>query len=210
MLVHEQRLTALELARRAVAAGVIERPEQTFMLLADELDAFVAAVGGGGGGGGGALGAALADREQRYLALFDYEPPFVIVGEPPPLAEWARRSEATAAPALAPGETIQGVGGCPGTARGTARVVLDPSDPSQLGPGDVLVAPITDPAWTPLFVAAEAVVVDVGAELSHAIIVARELGIPAVVSVTGATRSIPEGALLEVDGTAGEVRVLEA
>jgi pyruvate,water dikinase len=72
----------------------------------------------------------------------------------------------------------------------------------------VLVAPITDPSWTPLFVAAEAVVVDVGAQMSHAVIVARELGIPAVVSVTGATERIPDGALLEVDGNAGVVRVL--
>jgi len=89
-------------------------------------------------------------------------------------------------------------------------VVVDPLDPRGLAPGDVLVAPITDPSWTPLFVPAEAVVVDVGAEMSHAIIVARELGIPAVVSVTGATRSIPDGALLEVDGDTGVVKVLEA
>jgi pyruvate,water dikinase len=108
------------------------------------------------------------------------------------------------------GATLSGIAGCPGVARGRARVVLDPLDPRGLAPGDVLGAPITDPAWTPLFVAAEAVVVDVGAELSHAIIVARELGIPAVVSVTGATRSISDGAVLEVDGNAGVVRVLEA
>ena len=108
------------------------------------------------------------------------------------------------------GGSLTGIAGCPGVARGRARVVLDPLDPRGLGPGDVLVAPITDPSWTPLFVAAEAVVVDVGAEMSHAIIVARELGIPAVVSVTGATRSIPDGAMLEVDGDNGVVKVLEA
>jgi alkanesulfonate monooxygenase SsuD/methylene tetrahydromethanopterin reductase-like flavin-dependent oxidoreductase (luciferase family) len=68
--------------------------------------------------------------------------------------------------------------------------VLDPADPSALEPGDVLIAPITDPAWTPLFVPAAAVVVDVGAQVSHAVIVSRELGIPCVVSVTGATRRI--------------------
>ena len=77
-----------------------------------------------------------------------------------------------------------------------------------LAPGDVLVAPITDPAWTPLFLSAEAVVVDVGAAMSHAVIVSRELGIPCVVSVTGATTSIPDGAEIEVDGTTGTVRVL--
>jgi pyruvate,water dikinase len=89
-------------------------------------------------------------------------------------------------------------------------VILDPSDPGALEPGDVLVAPITDPSWTPLFVPSCAVVVDVGAQLSHAIIVSRELGIPCVVSVTGATQKIPDGALVSVDGTAGTVTVLDA
>ena len=104
---------------------------------------------------------------------------------------------------------LTGIAGCPGVAKGRAHVVLDPSDPRQLGAGDVLVAPITDPSWTPLFLAAEAVVVDVGATMSHAVIVSRELGIPCVVSAVGATRSIPDGALIEVDGNAGTVRIVE-
>ncbi|GIR38097.1 MAG: hypothetical protein CM15mP49_34820 [Actinomycetota bacterium] len=61
--------------------------------------------------------------------------------------------------------------GCTGSAEGTARVILDSNDPTSLQPGDILVAPLTDPSWTPLFVPAAAVVVDVGAPLSHAIIV---------------------------------------
>jgi pyruvate,water dikinase len=209
MLVHEQRLAALELARRGVAAGLLDRPEQIFMLLADELDGYVAALGKAEAGAGDAkLGAMLADREEQYLALFDYEPPFVIAGGPPPLSEWARRSQTARAATLTVGEAIQGVGGGPGTARGTARVVLDPSDPSQLGPGDVLVAPITDPSWTPLFLPAAAVVVEVGSPFSHAAIVSRELGIPCVVSAGGATQRIPDGALVEVDGTTGTVTVI--
>jgi pyruvate,water dikinase len=68
---------------------------------------------------------------------------------------------------------------------------------------------MTDPAWTPLFVAAGAVVVNVGAPLSHAIIVSRELGIPCVVSVNQATARIPDGALVEVNGDTGTVTVLE-
>jgi pyruvate,water dikinase len=87
--------------------------------------------------------------------------------------------------------------------------VLDSHDPTALAPGDILVAPITDPSWTPLFVPAEGVVVDVGAPLSHAIIVSRELGIPCVVSATDATKRIPDGALIEVDGTTGVVTVIE-
>ena len=99
--------------------------------------------------------------------------------------------------------------GCPGVATGRARVILDAADPSALDPGDVLVAPFTDPAWTPLFVPAAAVVVDVGAQLSHAVIVSRELGIPCAVSVKDATRRIPDGALVRVDGDAGTVTLLE-
>jgi len=98
--------------------------------------------------------------------------------------------------------------GCPGVARGRARVVLDSHDPTALEPGDVLIAPITDPSWTPLFVPAAGVIVDVGAPLSHAIIVSRELGIPCVVSVTDATRRIPDGALVEVNGDTGTVTVI--
>ena len=93
-------------------------------------------------------------------------------------------------------------------AEGRARVILDSHDPTALEPGDILVAPITDPSWTPLFVPAAGVVVDVGALQSHAIIVSRELGIPCVVSATGATRAIPDGAMVRVDGSTGTVTVL--
>jgi pyruvate,water dikinase len=104
---------------------------------------------------------------------------------------------------------LKGIAGCPGVARGRARVVLDPSDPRGLGPGEILVAPITDPSWTPLFVPADGVIVEVGAQMSHAVIVSRELGIPAVVSVTGATQALRDGALVEVDGDRGTVTVIE-
>ena len=87
-------------------------------------------------------------------------------------------------------------------------MILDSNDPAALEPGDILVAPITDPSWTPLFVPAAAVVVDVGAPLSHAIIVSRELGIPCVISATDGTRRIPDGAMIRVDGGTGEVTVL--
>ena len=107
----------------------------------------------------------------------------------PPLATWPARS--THGQALGAGDTLAGLPGCPGAVEGVARVMLDPSDPTALEPGDVLVAPITDPSWTPLFVPAAAVVVDVGALQSHAVIVSRELGIPCVVSATGATKAHP-------------------
>ena len=99
--------------------------------------------------------------------------------------------------------------GCPGVHRGRGRVILEPSEPGALDPGDILVAPMTDPAWTPLFVTAGAVVVDVGAALSHAIIVSRELGIPCVVSATDATKRIVDGSRIQVDGDTGTVTILE-
>jgi pyruvate,water dikinase len=135
-------------------------------------------------------------------------PDFVFVDEPSDPMTWALRTD-DAPDALVGGESIQGFPGCPGVSEGRARVILDSHDPTALQPGDVLVAPITDPSWTPLFVPAAGVVVDVGAALSHAIIVSRELGIPCVVSATDATRRIPDGALVRVDGSSGMVTVLE-
>ncbi len=127
----------------------------------------------------------------------------VLVRGPHP-ASPIRGSCAPSPPHRAPfAGTLHGIGVCGGVASGPARVILDPADPRDIQPGDVLVAPITDPAWTPLFLSAAAVVVDVGAQQSHAAIVARELGIPAVVSVTGASHTIVDGTWLDVDGDRG-------
>ena len=127
-------------------------------------------------------------------------PPFWFEGEIPPPSTWptSRRAGATSTPTP---RTIIGIGVCPGVATGTARVVTDPAEPGALEPGDILVAPITDPAWTPLFLAVAGVVVDVGAQQSHAAIIARELGIPAVVSASGASHTIADGTIITVDGT---------
>jgi pyruvate,water dikinase len=107
------------------------------------------------------------------------------------------------------GEEIAGVAAAPGIVIGLARVITDPSDPRGFEPGEVLVAAITDPAWTPLFLSAGAVVVEIGAPMSHAMIVCRELGVPCVAGVLGASRRIKDGMLLEVNGGTGTVTVLE-
>jgi pyruvate,water dikinase len=86
-------------------------------------------------------------------------------------------------------------------------VVGDPASCEALEPGEVLVAPITDAAWTPLFLVAGAAVVDVGALNSHAVVVCRELGIPAVISVEGGTRRLRDGMVITVDGDRGTVTV---
>jgi len=94
-----------------------------------------------------------------------------------------------------------------GTVRGRARVVHTPDEAGELEPGDILVAPQTDPSWTPLFVVAGAVVVNVGAANSHAMIVSRELGIPCLAGLEGATQRIPDGAIVTVDGSLGTVTI---
>jgi rifampicin phosphotransferase len=200
-IVHEVRMVFRELARRHAATGALADPADVFMLLEEEVEAFIVAPS--------SFTDTLAERAATWHRLWELEPPYFIVGGVvPPLTRWARRGEATAPPAAA-GDVIHGVAGCPGVVTGRARIVTDPSDPGELEPGDILVAPLTDPAWTPLFMAVAGAVIDVGGQISHAIIVSRELGLPCVVSATGATARILEGSLIEVDGQRGTVTVLE-
>jgi phosphoenolpyruvate synthase/pyruvate phosphate dikinase len=106
------------------------------------------------------------------------------------------------------GEVLQGGPGAPGVVTGTARIVLDPADAPDLEPGDILVAPTTDPSWVPLFLSVGGVVTNVGAVGSHAAIVSRELGVPCAVSVVHATDRIPDGATITIDGSTGTVTIL--
>lgn len=103
------------------------------------------------------------------------------------------------------GMFIKGVATSPGRVSGIARVLHSPEEFSQMQPGEVLVASITTPAWTPLFAMASAVVTDVGGPLSHGSIVAREYGIPAVLGTGVATKRIHSGQAITVDGSAGVV-----
>jgi phosphoenolpyruvate synthase/pyruvate phosphate dikinase len=120
---------------------------------------------------------------------------------------WERRPE-VGDPALGEGRVLLGQCASPGRYEGIARVILDPSVDEALRPGEVLVAPYTDPGWTPLFLTAGAAVVEVGSYLSHAGTVAREFGMPCLVDVADCTRRIQTGDRLEVDADGGRVRVL--
>ncbi|MBI2766747.1 MAG: phosphoenolpyruvate-utilizing protein [Chloroflexi bacterium] len=200
-VIEESRVAIWEIGRRAVARGAIDQPNDICFLFEDELRAMTE-------GKLGELRGLIEPRKRYHEWLLTLEPPFIINGPPPPNTTWPKRSDRVVE-AVTAGQVLQGMPGCPGLARGRARVVLSPADPTILEPGDILIAPMTDPAWTPLFVPSAGVVVDVGAALSHAIIVSRELGIPCVVSVTGASQRIPDGALIEVDGDAGTVRIIE-
>lgn len=99
---------------------------------------------------------------------------------------------------------LSGIGVCGGEVTGTARVVFDPND-ADLEDGDILVCPTTDPSWTPLFMLADALVIDTGGVMSHGAIVARELGVTCVINSKHGTRDIPDGVQITVDGTSGRV-----
>ena len=149
----------------------------------------------------------IAERKRTYQMLVDRIPPFLFEGDVAPLETWKLRAGGDEVQGQK-GDILEGIGGSPGRVVGRARIVLDTANPDVLEPGDILVAPITDPSWTPLFLAAAGVVVDVGAVMSHSVIVSRDLGIPCVVSVTDATRIIPDGAMVEIDGDTGTVTIL--
>lgn len=107
------------------------------------------------------------------------------------------------------GEQLRGIGGSSGEALGKVCVVTGPDEFYKLGKGDVLVCKYTDPEWTPLFTLAAAVVSDTGGSLSHAAIVAREYGIPAVLGTGNATGLLKDGDRVLVDGKKGVVRKIE-
>jgi pyruvate,water dikinase len=125
----------------------------------------------------------------------------------PPLRLASERGGDGAVALGADGDVRRGTGCYPGIVRGRARVILDPRDAS-LEPGEILVAERTDPGWVMLFPAARGLLVERGSLLSHSAIVARELGLPAVVSIDGLTSWLQTGDEVELDGRTGEVRRL--
>jgi phosphohistidine swiveling domain-containing protein len=145
------------------------------------------------------LRSAAAERRARLAADAQRSPPFVMTsdGEVPTLA--ARTD--------IPANALSGTAASSGVVEGPARVVLDPAR-EVLQRGEILVAPHTDPGWTPLFVHAAGLVTEVGGLMTHGSVVAREYGIPAVVSVSGATQRIVTGQRIRVDGTRGFVELL--
>jgi rifampicin phosphotransferase len=105
-----------------------------------------------------------------------------------------------------PGDLV-GTPASAGTATAPARIILDPVG-AHLEPGEILVAPSTDPGWTPLFLTAGGLVMEMGGPNSHGAVVAREYGIPAVVGVADATSRLRTGELVTVDGAAGLVHTV--
>lgn len=179
-----------ELGRRLVAAGVIDDARDVYHLRFEELEAIT---------DGGALPASV---RQRYRPLV--------------LARAAKRNELEGVPLLdtallfrdrrrAAGVLVSGTPASRGRAEGPVRIIRGPDEFGRLRSGDVLVCPYTNPSWTPLFQRAAAVVVDLGGLGSHAAIVAREYGIPAVMGTGTGTGILAEGQRVIVDGSAGTV-----
>lgn len=197
-ILHEARLPVWVLANRHVQQGHLGRPEDLTMLREDELDSFIEAPQ--------QWIETIAERWEWFEELAELEPPFFINGEIPPASTWPKKADPDIQPAQS-GDSLKGIPACGGTATGTARIINSPEEADSLEPGEVLVAPITDPGWTPIFTSAAAVVVNVGSTMSHAAIVSRELGIPCVLGVRRATKRITNGATITVDGTSGTVTV---
>jgi pyruvate,water dikinase len=199
-LVEEARAPLRELGRRLVNQGLLPRLEHLFLVTDDEADAFVANPAAHAG--------LIAERAALLEVLMSKEPPFVFEGDPPPLSAYKDRGSRKVELAQA-GAELKGIGVSPGRYTGRARVITSLAADSDLEPGEVIVAVATDASWGPLFLAAGAVVVEIGSAISHAAIISRELGIPAAVSVAGATRRIRDGTIITVDGNTGNVIVHE-
>lgn len=183
------RRVSLEFGRRLTGAGVLDAPEEVFHLRLAELERIngqlppppeLAAE----------LRAAMLRRRQERARLEDT--PFV---DPRLFPHSAPQGD----------ELLRGMPGSSGIAEGPARIVRDASEFDKLVAGEVLVAPYTNPSWTPLFQRAVAVIVDSGSPASHAAIVAREYGIPAVMGTLTGTRTLRDGQRVRVDGNLGAV-----
>ncbi len=188
------RHSLLALGARMVEAGTLGRADDIFFLEYGELPALVA-------GEARDWRSLTASRRTEHERLEKLSPPPVVLGE------WDEGSGPwTVASSV---RVLKGISVSAGVARGRARVFATVDTNEAVLPGEILVAPFTDPGWTPYFVPAAGIVMDMGGLLSHGSIIAREYGIPAVVNVGPATRIIHTGDLIEVDGEKGEVRILE-
>ena len=186
----------LELGKKLADKGVLENQDDIFFLRLAELEPV-------------ALGKAdfdihkvITDRRTEYDKNSMISPPDVIFGKFDP-DSYVPESVDTDM------EELTGLPVSPGVTTGKARVILRADADQQVLAGEILVAPFTDPGWTPYFVTAVAIVMDQGGILSHGSIVAREYGIPAVVNVGFATQIIKTGQTIQVDGNTGTIKILQ-
>lgn len=201
-IMNEARIALLELGFRLEADGVLDHARQIFIALDEELDALAL-------GGTPTLKAAIREREAAWKELWNLEVPMFIDTSKgiPPISSLPRKGNALVERASV-GTILTGAAASQGIVEGKVRVVLGTDNISDFQPGEILVAPQTDPSWTPLFMVASGVIVNTGSMGSHAMIVARELGIPCVGGIPGATNILKTGDTVRVNGATGVVEVL--
>lgn len=190
------RRILLEIGRRLVAGGHLHTPEQALHLAVVDVSCWLR----GYWDGEGAL-ELTCDHSERRETWLKQMAPDLITEEPD------GRTTASAPDALTTSESDgwSGIGVSPGRASGAARIVHTPKDSAHFQQGEILIAPSTDPGWTPLFLRASAIVMETGGFLSHGAIVAREYGIPAVANIPGILNALQDGERITVDGSAGRV-----
>lgn len=203
MLMQEPKLAFRELGRRMNERGHLTDPMHVFQLLESELDSFLVDPA--------AFAEILAARHEQWLTLADLEPPYIVTHDRliPPISEWPKRRRYAEGEGAVAGTQMKGIPGSQGVVTARTRVIRDLADADSLEPGEILVCSTTDPSWVPLFMIASAVICEIGAQASHAVIVSRELGVPCVVSLAGASASLPNGTLVALDGSTGTVTVVE-
>jgi len=201
------RQVILEAGRRLAARGALEERDDIFHLtFAEARDTYTHP--------GTDRRGLIAERKAELTAYRDIQVPPMLgtepAGPPPDNPLYRTLGKFVGAPPPPSDEPgmLRGAAGSAGQVRGRACVVRSLADAQRLRPGEILVTETTAPAWTPLFATAAAVVTDTGGVLSHCAVVAREYMIPAVVGTGMATTMIPDGAMIEVDGAAGVVRVV--
>ncbi|MBI2782090.1 MAG: hypothetical protein HYX55_09890 [Chloroflexi bacterium] len=192
------RTFAMRVGRRLEREGVLERPGDIFFLERDEVAEAIL--------DGRPRGNLVRDRKATYEQQRAMTPPRY-VGPVPKDTGPADRFDSVRIEPTEPDE-LRGTGASAGVVRGPARVVASQEAFGRVQPGDIVVCPASNPSWVPLFTIAGGLITNTGGVLSHAAVVAREFGLPAVVGVVGATTKIADGRLVEIDGTAGIVRLL--
>ncbi|MEQ8787208.1 MAG: PEP/pyruvate-binding domain-containing protein [Pirellulaceae bacterium] len=207
------RKAALEIGRRMVRSGVLADVDDVFFLTLSDLRGWLDGVWDGGGATSlvadrGAQQAQWEAAPVRDVVVLDAQGREVeFPQDAVSVADAARGETSRSVASSNSGERLRGVAASPGVYRGVARVISHPAEGARLARGEILVAPSTDPGWTPLLLRAGAIVMQVGGYLSHGAIVSREFGLPAVVNVEQALTRIADGQQVEVDGDRGEIRL---
>ncbi len=198
------RQMLLESGQELVASGVLDQPEDIFFLHYAELDTLSVKTGNAQF----PATQIIAERRRVYQReTLRRQIPLVLLSDGTVFYAGGGSSQELAIAADA--SELSGSPVSPGSVEGFVHIVLDPHG-TQLAPGEILVCPGTDPAWTPLFLTAGGLVMEVGGLMTHGSVVAREYGIPAVVGVPQATSRLKNGQRVRVDGSAGKVWILEA